>query len=102
MNLQMLEILWYCNLKMAIHNKNSEKFCHLQRHYFEVSSIKHDENIDCKTVKGTLSFHSVRNAGVPGIIAVHESSCFCEPCFLNDPGNCKNSQLVERFALASV
>ena len=96
------EILWYCDLKFTIHTNNSEMCCHWQRHYFEVSSIKHDQNIDCKTVKGTLSFHSVCSVGVPGIIEVHESSCFCEPCFLNEPGNFKNAWLVERFAWVSV
>ena len=49
-----------------------------------------------------MSFHSVHNVGVLGIIEVHESSCFCETCFLNEPGNCKNAWLVERFAWTSV
>ena len=93
------EILWYCHLKLGIHNDNSEMCCHWQRHYFKVLSIKHDQNIDCKTVKGTLNFHSVRNVGLPGIIEVRESSCFCEPSFFNEPGNCKNAWLVERLKM---
>ena len=52
----------------------------------------------CETVKGTLSFHSVCNVGIPGIIEVHESSCFCEVCFVNESGQCKNAHLVEDFA----
>ena len=54
---------------------------------------------DCQ---GTLSFHSVRNVGIPGIIEVHESSCFCEVCFVNESGQCKNAHLVEDFAWASL
>ena len=44
--------------------------CHWQRHYFEVSNINRDESMKCETVKGTLSFHSVHNVGIPGIIEV--------------------------------
>ena len=29
-----------------------------------------DESLKCETVKGTSSFHSVRNGGIPGIIEV--------------------------------
>ena len=45
-----------------------------------------------------MSFHSVRNVGIPGIIEVHESSCFCEVCFVNE---C-NAHLVEDFAWVSL
>ena len=76
--------------------------CHWQWHYFEVSNINRDESIKCKTVKGTLNFHSVHNVGIPGIIEVHESSCFCEGCFVNKSGQCKNAHLVEDFAWASL
>ena len=37
-----------------------------------------------------------------GIIEVCESSCFCEVCFLNAQGKCKNRKLVEDFAWASL
>ena len=49
-----------------------------------------------------MTFHSVHNVGVRGIIEVHESSCFCEVCFLNGQGECKNRKLVEDFAWASL
>ena len=75
---------------------------HWQWHYFEVSNINRDESIKCETVKGTLNFHSVRNVGIPGIIEVCELSCFCEVCFVNESGQCKNAQLVEDFAWASL
>ena len=55
-----------------------------------------------QTVKGTLTLHSVHNVGVRGIIEVHESSCFCEVCFLNAQEECKNRKLVEDFAWASL
>ena len=76
--------------------------CHWQWHYFEVSNINCDESIKCETVKGTLNFHSVCNVGIPGIIEVHESSCFCEVCFVNESMQCKNAHLVEDFAWASL
>ena len=67
-----------------------------------MSQINRDENTVSRTVKGTLTLHSVRNVGVRGIIEVHESSCFCEVCFLNAKGECKNRKLVEDFAWASL
>ena len=96
------EIVRYCNLKLRVHNPDDTMCCHWQRHYFEVSNINHDEILKCQTVKGTLSFHSVHNVGIPGIIEVHESSCFCEFCFFNESGQCKNGHLVEDFAWASL
>ena len=92
----------YCKLKLTMHNDDIGKCCHWQRHYFEVSQINHDENTISRTVKGTLTLHSVRNVGVRGIIEVRESSCFCEVCFLNAQGECKNRKLVEDFAWASL
>ena len=49
-----------------------------------------------------MTLHSVRNVGVRGIIEVHESNCFCEVCFLNAQGECKNQKLVEDFAWTSL
>ena len=49
-----------------------------------------------------LTLHSVCNVGVQGIIEVCESGCFCEVCFLNGQGECKNQKLVEDFAWASL
>ena len=69
------EIVHYCNIKLRVHNDDDAMCCHWQWHYFEVSDINHDESIKCK---GTLNFHSVHNVGIPGIIEVCESSCFCE------------------------
>ena len=76
--------------------------CHWQWHYFEVSNINRDESIKCETGKGTLNFYSVHNVGIPGIIEVRESSCFCEVCFVNESGQCKNAHLVGYFAWASL
>ena len=49
-----------------------------------------------------MSFHSAHNVGIPGITEVHESSCFCEVCFVNESGQCQNAHLVEDFAWASL
>ena len=84
------DVYCYSQLKLRIHNDDLTKCCHWQRHYFEVSQINHDDNTVSRTVKGTMSLHSVRNVGVRGIIEVRESSCFCEVCFLNEEGECKN------------
>ena len=92
------EVVRYCNLKLRVHNDNDAMCCHWQRHYFEESVINCDVTTNCETIKGTLRFHSVRNVGTPGIIEVCESSCFCEVCFANESGECKNSHLVEDFA----
>ena len=96
------EIVHYCNIKLRVHSDDDAMFCHWQWHYFEVSNINHDKSIKCETLKGTLNFHSVHNVGIPGIIEVCESSCFCEVCFVNESGQCKNAQLVEDFAWASL
>ena len=96
------EIVRYCNLKLWVHNPDDAMCCHWQWHYFEVWNINRDKILKCKTVKGTLSFHSVCNVGIPGIIEVCESSCFCKVCFFNESGQCKNGHLVEDFAWASL
>ena len=96
------EIVQYCNLKLWVHNPDDAMCCHWQQHYFEVSNINHDKSLKCETVKGTLSFHSVCNVGIPGIIEVCKSSCFCKVCFFNESGQCKNGHLVEDFAWASL
>ena len=96
------EVVRYCNLKLRVHNDNDAMCCHWQRHYFEESVINRDVTMKCETIKGTLRFHSVRNVGTPGIIEVRESSCFCEVCFANESGECKNSHLVEDFAWATL
>ena len=93
------EIVRYCNLKLWVHNPDDAMCCHWQWNYFEVSNINHDKILKCETVKGTLSFHSVHNVGIPGIIEVHKSSCFCKVCFFNESGQCKNGHLVEDFAV---
>ena len=92
------EIVRYCELKLTIDNDKSGMCCHWQRHYFEVSNILRDDTTSSETVEGTWSFHSVCNVGVPGIIEVRESSCFCEICFLNEKGKCRNAALVQPFA----
>ena len=96
------EVYRYCQSKLAIHNDDPSKCCHWQRHYFDVSQINRDESRASSTVKGTLTLHSVHNVGVQGLIEVRESSCFCEVCFLNAQGECKNQRLVEDFAWASL
>ena len=83
------EIVCYCNLKLWVHNPDDAMCCHWQQHYFEVMNINHDKSLKCKTVKGTLSFHSVCNVGIPGIIEVCESSCFVKFAFLMNPGSAK-------------
>ena len=96
------EIVCCCNIKLRVHNDDDAMYCHWKRHYFEVSNINRDESINCKTVKGALCFHSVCNVGIPGITEVHESSCFCEVCFVDESWQCKNAHLVEDFAWASL
>ena len=49
-----------------------------------------------------MTLQSVCNVGVRGIIEVCETSCFCEVCFLNGQGECKNRKLVEDFEWASL
>ena len=83
------KIVRYCELKLTVDNDKSGMCCHWQRHYFEVSNILHDDTTSSETVEGTWSFHFVRNAGVPGIIEVRESSFFCEICFHNEKGECR-------------
>ena len=96
------EIVHYCELKLTVDNDKSGMCCHWQCHYFEVSYILRDDTTSSETVEGTRSFHSVRNVGVPRIIEVRESSCFCEICFLNEKGKCRNAALVQPFAWTSL
>lgn len=97
------ELVAYCDLYLK-QSKVEKGMCfHLQRHYFEVSVINRDgAMVKANTVDGTQSFHSVRNTGQVGFIEVRESSCFCEACFLNEPGECKNSHLVLDYGWAAL
>ena len=100
-----LEMVCYCQLKLQLQSDSeTEICCHYRRAYFHVIDINHEGDPDSQTqtVKGTLCFHSVHNTGIPGIVEVRESSCYCEPCFLNVSGECKNQKLVNNFAWASV
>ena len=95
-------IVRYCDLKLQVHNNNDAMCCHWQRHYFEVLNINSDESMKYETVKGTLSFYSVSNVGIPGITEVHESSCFCKCALLMNLASAKMHFLVEEFAWASL
>ena len=75
---------------------------HYHKSFYEVPKFIRLEDNDLQTVKGTTTFHSVRNTGIPGIIEVWESSCFCEPCFLGEAGECKNKDLVKPYRWAKV
>ena len=97
------ELTAYClqNLKMGDNSRGI--CCHYHRQYYEVLNIVCVEDTDdIHTIRGTLGFHSVRNTGTPGVIEVHASSCFCEPCFLDTPGECRNKRLVKKFLWASL
>ena len=97
-----LEIVCYCQLKLQLQPDSEMKICcHYSRAYFHVTDINHEGDTDSQTqtVKGTLCFHSVHNTGIQGIVEVHESNCYCEPCFLSVPGECKNWKLVNNFCM---
>ena len=99
------ELVRYCNANLQLCQEDPEMCCHYQRHYYEVleNQINRDRpEIEPQTVEGTQKLHAVRNTGVAGILEVRESSCFCEVCFINEPGKCKNKRLVKPFAWARV
>lgn len=96
------ELVDFCKDHLTLGGHTETMCCHYHRHYFELSDIERDEDADIKGIKGTLGFHSVRNTSIPGVIEVRESSCFCEPCFLGHPGECRNSRLVNKFKWASL
>ena len=96
------ELTRYCQLKLTIDKGKDGMCCHWQRHYFQVGNIVRQMTNHVSTVQGTLTFHSVRNVGKPGIIEVRESSCFCDHCFLNVEGTCRNVHLVKPFAWAAL
>lgn len=50
-----------------------------------------------KTLPGTRSLHSVRNVGAPYSLQTRNLSCFCKSCFVDDGGQCENSQYVEEW-----
>ena len=100
-----LEMVCYCQLKLQLRPDSETEICfHYRRAYFHVTDINREGDTDSQTqtVKGTPCFHSVCNTGILGIIEVWESSCYCEPCFLNVPGEFKNHKLVNNFAWAFV
>ena len=84
------ELAAYCSCVLSTGDVKGGMCCHCRRSFYEVPTFTRLEDNDLQTVKGTTTFHSVRNTGIPGIIEVRESSCFCEPCFLSVDGECKN------------
>lgn len=92
------ELAKYCQQFLTVGNDDKPGFCcHYRKSFYLVNDINREHDNDLVAVKGTLGLHSVRNTGIPGIIEVRESSCFCEICFLNVPGECKNKGLVKDF-----
>ena len=91
------DLIDYCCRHLTVGDHDRGMCCHYHRYYYEVSNIERNGDPDVRTVRGTRSFHSVRNTKIPGLIEVRASSCFCEPCFLNVPGECKNKRLVKPF-----
>ena len=91
------ELTAYCWQYLKMGDNSRGICCHYHRQFYKVSNIVCVEDTDdiC-TIRGTLGFHSVRNTGTPGVIEVHASSCFCEPCFLDTPGKCRNKRLVKK------
>lgn len=96
------ELARYCQVYLTVGDHKRGLCCHYHRHYYEVSNIIRVNNPDIRTVAGTLGFHSVRNTGTHGVIEVRASSCFCDPCFLGHPGECRNKALVLAFEWASL
>ena len=97
-----LSLFAYCK-KVLTKGEPEKGMCqHYQRHFFYVSDIDRSIKLSPQTVQGTQKFHSVQNTGEQGIVEVRESSCFCEPCYLNEPGECKNINLVCPFEWVSV
>ena len=95
------ELTKYCQKFLTLGDDTPPEICcHYRRHYYLVNDIKREENNDLARVVGTQRLHSVRNTGYPGIVEVRESSCFCETCFENAPGECKNKRLVKDFRWA--
>ena len=96
------ELTAYCREYLTLGDHKRGMCCHYHKHFYEISDIVRDQDEDIRSIRGTLGFHSVRNTGIPGVIDVRESSCFCEPCFLGDPGECRNQRLVKPFRFASL
>ena len=83
-----LSLFAYCK-KVLSKGEPEKGMCqHYQRHFFYVSDIDRSIKLSPQTFQGTQKFHSVWNTGEQGIVEIRESSCFCEPCYLNEPGEC--------------
>lgn len=96
------ELASYCSRVLGTGDVRGGMCSHYRKSFYEVPKFSRLDDNDLQTVKGTTTFHSVRNTGIPGIIEVRESSCFCEPCFLGVDGECKNKHLVKPFRWAKV
>ena len=97
------ELTAYCWQYLKMGDNSRGICCEYHRQYYKVSNIVLVEDTDdIRTIRGTLGFHLVRNTGTPGVIKVRASSCFCELCFLDTPGECRNKRLVKKFLWASL
>ena len=64
------ELAAYCSHVLSTSDVKGGMCCHYCRSFYEVPIFTRLEDNDLQTVKGTTTFHSVRNTGIPGIIEV--------------------------------
>ena len=82
----------FCTEKLEISFQNGE--CkHYQRHFFHIPEIDRQGDTEAKTLQKTQKVHNIRNVGIPDIVEVRDSSCFCTNC-RHGTGPCLNQRLV--------
>ena len=61
----------------------------ITRHFFHIPEIDRQGDTEAKTLQKTQKVHSIRSVGIPGIVEVRDSYCFCTNC-RHGTGPCLN------------
>ena len=75
---------------------------HDQRHFFYVSDIDRSIKLSPQTVQEHKNFTQYETQVNRGLLKSENNTCFCELCYLNEPGECKNINLVCPFEWVNV
>ena len=78
-----VSMAYYCMTQLSVYEILETDQCrHFTRSFKYIANIPRDIPLKAEPVKGTMSFHAIKNNGTTGEIIVQLNSCFCKFCRL--------------------